>query len=322
MTTGQTSTASLNLTYEGPALAQGSMSARDLGPALQAISDLFDRAGALVYLEEVDVDVQVTATKQGSFDIGLTLELLRVTYSMLGSSATTAAVNLVQILMLAINILKTLRGDRSAFRQPETETTAQRASPYDAVLSSFSLELSDDLGELAVKLDASDDTTRQIALEAISVVRDRQAVQHIQRVAEPVRRNGVDRVIFRRPDGATESIEEEDLSSFESFPDEIQSVNTVVVRQWLSVVAPNLSGRRGRWRLSDGAKVNWYDIADQAFETEVRDGIRAFRAGDSLDCQVLHTQHMDSDGKLTIDYQIVNVFAHRSKHDTGTQLHF
>ena len=302
-------------------MAQGSMSARDLGPALHAISDLFDRAGRLVYLEEVDVDVQVTATKQGSFEIGLTLELLRVTYSMLGSSSTTAAVNLVQIVMLAINILKTLGGDRSAFLQPETETAAQREPPYDAVPSSFSLELSDELGELAVNLDAPDDTTRQIALEALSVVRDRQAVQHIQRVAEPVRRNGVDRVTISRPDGATESIEEEDLPSLGPFPDEIESVNTVVFRQWLSVVAPNLSGRRGRWRLSDGAKVNWYDIADQEFETEVRDGIRAFRAGDSLDCEVLQIQHMDSDGRLTLDYEIVRVFDHRTKHDNGTQLH-
>ena len=265
--------------------------------------------------------VQVTATKQSSFDIDLTLELLRVTYSMLGSSLTTAAVNLVQIVMLAINILKTLGGDRSAFRHPGTGNAAQREPPYDVVPSSFRLALSDELGELAVNLDASDDTTRQIAHEALSVVRDRQAVQHIQRVAEPVRRNGVDRVTISRPDGASESIEEEDLPSFGPFPDEIESVNTVVFRQWLSVVAPNLSGRRGRWRLSDDANVNWYDIADQAFETEVNDGIRAFRVGDSLDCEVLQTQHMDSDGRLTLDYQIVRVFNHRTKHDNGTQLH-
>ena len=303
-------------------MAQGSMSARDLGPALQAIGDLFDRAGALVYLEEVDVDVQVTATKQGSFEIDLTLELVRVTYSMLGSSLTTAAVNLVQIVMLAINILKTLRGDRSAFRQSETEADAQREPLHDAVPSSFRLELSDESGALTVDLDASDDTTRQVALEALSVVRDRQAVQHIQRVAEPVRRNGVDRVTVSRPDGATESIEEEDLPSFGPFPDETEPVNTVVSRQWLSLVAPNLSGRRGRWRLSDGANVNWYDIADQTFETEVNDRIRAFRVGDSLDCEVHQAQRMDSNGKLTMDHKIVRVFAHRSRHDTGTQSRF
>lgn len=298
------------------------MSARDLGPALQAISSLFDRAGALVYLEEVDVDVQVTATKQGSFEIDLTLELLRVTYSILGSSPTTAAVNLVQIVMLAINILKTLGGDRSAFRQPETETAAQREPPYDTAPSSFSLELSDELGELAVNLNATDDTTRQIALEALSVVKDRQAVQHIQGVAEPVRRNGVDRVTISRPDGVTESIEEEDLSSLGPFPGESNDLRINVLRQWLSVVSPNLSGRRGRWRFSDGSKVNWYAIIDQGFANEVADGAVAFRAGDSLDCEVHQTQRMDSNGKLTIDYQIFKVFAHQSKHENGTQLRF
>jgi len=298
------------------------MSARDLGPALQAISDLFGRAGALAYLEEVDVDVQVTATKQSSFEIDLTLELLRVTYSMLGSSSTTAAVNLVQIVMLAINILKKLGGDRSIFRQPESETAVQQELPDDVVPSHFGLTLNDELGELGVNLEASDDTVRQIAIEALSVVRDRQSVQHMRRVAEPVRRDGVDRVTISRPDGVAESIEEEDLPSFGPFPEEVESINTTVFRQWLSVVAPNLSERDGRWRLSDGARVNWYAIADHEFEAEVKEGVIAFRAGDSLDCEVLQTQQIDSDGRLTLDFQIIRVLSHRTKHDNSTQLSF
>ena len=101
-------------------MAQGSMSARDLGPALQAISDLFDRASVLLYVEEVAADVQVTATRAGSFDIALTLELLRVTSTMLGGSPATAAVNLVQIVMMVVTILKKLRGNRAVLEQPET----------------------------------------------------------------------------------------------------------------------------------------------------------------------------------------------------------
>ena len=322
MTTDLRSTTSLTLSYEGPALVQGSMSARDLGPALQAIGDLFDRASVLVFREEVDVDVQVRATRQGSFEIDLTLELLRLTFSLLGSSSTTAAVNLVQIVMLAIAILKRMRGDRPLSPPPEAQPTVQ-AEPYDDVESSrFTLNVSDALGDLGVDIDASDDTVREIALESLSLVRDRQAVQHIQRVAEPVRRNGVDRATIRRADGVTESIEEEDLPSFGPFPEDYESVNTTVIRQWLTLVSPNLINIDGRWRLWDGQRVNWYAILDYDFVSDVTDGIIAFRAHDALYCEVRQTQRIDSDGKLTADFEITRVLDHRSMREGGTQLRF
>ena len=291
-------------------MAQGSMSARDLGPALQAISDLFDRASVLLYVEEVAADVQVTAIRPGSFDIALTLELLRVTSAMMGGSPATAAVNLVQIMMMAVTILKRLRGNRAVLEQPETQIVEE--------LTSGALKL----GDLEASWEASDDTTRQIMLEAISMAKDPPSLHHIRKVAEPVGRQGIERLSIRRFSGITEAIEEADLSSLGPFPGESNQLNITVLRQWLSVVSPNLSERTGRWRFSDGARVNWYSITDQEFAKEVKDGIRAFRAGDSLDCEVHQTQRMDSNGKLTMDYQIVKVFDHRSKHDTGTQLRF
>ena len=286
------------------------MSARDLGPALQAISDLFDRASVLLYVEEVAADVQVTAIRPGSFDIALTLELLRVTSAMLGGSPATAAVNLVQITMMAITILKRMRGSRAILEQPEARIVDE--------LTSGSLRL----GDLEASWEASDDTTRQIILEAISVAKDPPSLHHIRKVAEPVGRQGVERLSIRGPSGVTEGIEKADLSSLGPFPGESNQLSITILRQWLSVVSPNLSERKGRWRFSDGARVNWYAIIDQEFAKEVEDGVRAFRAGDSLDCEVHQTQRMDSNGKLTMDYQIIRVFAHRSRHDTGTQLRF
>ena len=310
MTTEQTSTASLNLTYEGPALVQGSMSARDLGPALQAISDLFDRASVLLDMEEVAADVQVTATRSGSFDIALTLELLRVTSVMLGGTPTTTAVNLVQMIMMVVAILKRLKGNRAVLEQSETQILEE--------LTSGSLRL----GDLEASWVASDDTTRQILIEAVSIAKDPPALHHIRKVAEPVGREGVERLSIRRSGDIIETIEKADLSSLGPFPGESNQLSVTVLRQWLSVESPNLSARKGRWRFSDGARVNWYSIADQEFVKEVADGTRAFRAGDSLDCEVHQNQRMDSNGKLTMDYQIIKVFSHRSKHETGTQMRF
>ena len=322
MTTEQTSAASFTLKYDGPALAQGSMSTRDLGPALQAIGDLFDRASELVHLEDVNVDVQVTATRQESFDVELTLELFRVTYSMLGSSSATAAVNLVQIVMLAISILKGLRGDRSEFRQQETEATGQREPTTIVPPSSFSLKMSDELGLLDLSLDASDDTMRRFASEALSVVGDRQSLQHIRKVAEPVRRNGVDSVSIIRPDGVTESIEEEDLPYFGPFPEDDEPIRVSVLTQWLTVVSPNLSETDGRWRFRDGGKVNWYAITDSYFAEKVADRSIVFRAGDVLECEVRRTKRIGEDGKDKTEYEVIKVVAKLPMDDQGSQLSF
>ena len=291
-------------------MVQGSMSARDLGPALQAISDLFDRASVLLDMEEVAADVQVIATRSGSFDIALTLELLRVTSVMLGGTPTTAAVNLVQMMMMVVAILKRLKGNRAVLEQSETQILEE--------LTSGSLRL----GDLEASWVASDDTTRQILIEAVSIAKDPPALHHIRKVAEPVGREGVERLSIRRSGDIIETIEKADLSSLGPFPGESNQLSVTVLKQWLSVESPNLSARKGRWRFSDGARVNWYSIADQEFVKEVADGTRAFRAGDSLDCEVHQNQRMDSNGKLTMDYQIVKVFSHRSKHETGTQMRF
>ena len=291
-------------------MVQGSMSARDLGPALQGMSDLFDRASVLLYVEEVAADVQVTATRPGCFEIAFTLELWRETSAILGGTPATAAVNLVQIVMMAVTILKGLRGNRAILERSETQIVEE--------LTSGSLKL----GNLEASWEASDATTRQVLLEAVSIAKDPPTLHHIRKVAEPVSRDGVDRLSIRRSGGITEAIEKADLSSLGPFPEESNQLSINVLRQWLSVESPNLSARKGRWRFSDGARVNWYSIADQEFVKEVADGTRAFRAGDSLDCEVHQNQRMDSNGKLTMDYQIIKVFSHRSKHETGTQMRF
>ena len=310
MTTGETSNATLNLAYEGPALAKGSMSARNLAPALQGISDLFDRTSTLLYVEDVTADIQVTATRPGSFEVALTLEIWREISAALGGTPATAAVNLVQIMMMSVTILKGLRGNRTVLKQPETQIVAD--------ISSGSLKL----GNLEASWEASDETTRQILLGAISVAKDPTSVHNIRKIAEPVSRDGIERLAIRRSGGVAEAIEKVDLPSFGPFPGESNQLGVTVLRQWLSVASPNLTKRKGRWRFSEGAKTNWYAIADLEFVKEVADGDRAFRAGDTLDCEVRQIQSIDANGNLRMDYEIAKVYAHRSKYETGAQLRF
>ena len=49
------------------------MNAKDLGPALLAISSLCQEANRVLTGEDANVEMQVTATGEGSFEIGLEL---------------------------------------------------------------------------------------------------------------------------------------------------------------------------------------------------------------------------------------------------------
>jgi hypothetical protein len=63
------SRASFTIAYDGPALRDGAMDVRDLAPALLAVGQLFDAANTVLNQNEARVNVNVTATGDGSFEI-------------------------------------------------------------------------------------------------------------------------------------------------------------------------------------------------------------------------------------------------------------
>jgi hypothetical protein len=89
------------VTYDGPALADGRMPVRDLAPALLALGDLFAEASALVYPEREPVALNIKATQEGSFVVQLILESAwDDVLDIFNSDAATALVNLKEIILL------------------------------------------------------------------------------------------------------------------------------------------------------------------------------------------------------------------------------
>ena len=113
MTTGSSSLSALSLSYEGPAMSEHSMSVRELGPALVAMGELFDRANYLVNDDEATIDLKITATRPGSFEIELAVEMVRLATTMFSSQLITSALNLRQVVMASITWLKFLRGSHA-----------------------------------------------------------------------------------------------------------------------------------------------------------------------------------------------------------------
>ena len=63
--------AAFSITYEGEALEQGSMSVRDLAPALMSMADLFEAVCEVLNGKSAPIDVHVVATSEGSFEVDL-----------------------------------------------------------------------------------------------------------------------------------------------------------------------------------------------------------------------------------------------------------
>ena len=287
------------------------MSVRDLAPSLQALGELFDRASFLLYSNGAVTDLKVTATPPGSFEVVLSIEMVRIAATMLASPLLTSALNVREMIVIALSVLKHIKGDRAILRSQSNEQTIQEMAKANLRL-----------GNLELSMQASDETTRQVLLAALTLVKDQQIRGAFRRVAEPVGRDGVERLSVKEDRNELESIGKQDLPSFGPLPEENDVVDAIIPRQWLKVVSPHLGEQNGRWKFHDGNRVNWYSIRDQSFENEVKKGARGFRYGDILECQVRQIQQVFSGGRIKTDFEILRVFAHRSVSDEGTQSQF
>ena len=134
------STSALTLSYEGPALAENAISVRDLGPALVALGNLFDRPSSLLLFgEKATTDLKVTTTRSGSFEIDLVLQMGFVASNLLTSPLVVSALNLRQVTAMAIGLCKRLR-EPDDERNGQSDREAAEAIEHVAVrLGDFEL---------------------------------------------------------------------------------------------------------------------------------------------------------------------------------------
>ena len=309
MTTDASSSSQFTLSYEGTALADHSMSVRDLAPALVALGELFDRSNYLVNDDRATIDLKITATGPGSFGIELVVEMVRLTTNIFAGPVVTSALNLRQIVVLCITSLKYLKGDHALL-------TNQSDEQFVEAMETVDLKIRD----IELRSVASPETTR-LALQTIHrVSRDPPFRENVRRVVAPVSQNGIDRVEFKDSKNVLESVEEDDLPSFDPFPEESDISAFIIPRQALKVISPYLGPGTGQWRLHDGDRANRYDMMDPNFANDVKNSVVDFRSGDFLECQVRHIQWIESDGNIRTTREILRVLRHRPRTNGGVQL--
>ena len=280
----------LDILYDGPALADGSMDVRDLAPAMMAVGSFFEAANRLTNGDRATINVNVRATSAGSFHIAFeviqNIESTGILGADIGDFLTVA--NDLKALLVGgggvaggiILLLKHLRN-----RTPRVT------------------KVNESLYTLTV-----DGETYEVPLELLRVYQDVNARRAVQNMVLPVNNPGVDRFVVREGDSVVHSVTKADVGAFAFYQNQ-DLVLDEVRRQAFSIVT--LAFReRNKWRLTDGESDFSVSMLDEGFRRRVDGNEVAFSRGDVLVCD-LRTRQWQTEAGIRTEYEVVRVVEYR-----------
>lgn len=280
------------ITYDGPALAAHAMDVRELAPALLAFGDLCEEAGRALFGEHIRVRVDVRASfRTGSFgiDLSVSTQLAQQVMAWLAGGEATAIANGKTILEVIgiggaglIAVLRWLRNRR--IKRVETVAEGRRLTVED--------------GESL------------IVEERVIVLMQRRAVREaLQRVIEPIERDGIERLALGDDETIGAMIERHEAAWFHAPPPEDALILEEVRIIPFSIVS--LSFREdNKWRLFDGQNTVFVQMADQEFLQRIDRNLARFAKGDILLAET-RVAHWNTPSGLRTDYTILRVLEHR-----------
>lgn len=285
--------AELTLSYDGPALTNGSMDVRDLAPALLAAGNLVEAINRVVNGETATANVHVRTVSPGSFSIGLDVwvAFLQTVRDILAGPDGTAAANIVTIVTGAkailggvgvIYLVKWLKG--------QSPTAIKRKGD----------------GRVSVELDGRQIEVDEIVARVAIDVSVRLALERV--IAEPLSKEGIETVDLGS-EGKLERIEKAEGYSFLAPPDREGGAYEYRFRAPFSIIS--LSFKEGnKWRLHDGKAAFNVTVTDNAFLERIDRSEVSFSKGDILICDVRVVTRQDMRG-LKAEYFVERVIEQR-----------
>lgn len=271
-----------SVSFEGEAFASHTMDVRDLGPALIALGQAFDRANSLLNGNRSTISLNIRATRPASFELVLVLQqVLQGASDILDGQFLTKAAVLTELIVGGstigagmITVLKRLRG-----RRPHIVEENESGIVLEA--DKLRITMSPDVAKLIV------DTP----------IRDQ-----ISAFTRPLYKEGARRLVFKQDNKELESVTRAEVAYFNTESEENDVTEYIIPKQRLQITNPAFEKQR-KWRLSDGANVRWYSIEDEAFVNAVEEGLR-FGKHDILVCEVVMTQRLDEEGNLRQEHSV------------------
>jgi len=284
------SKASFTIAYDGPALRDGAMDVRDLAPALLAVGQLFDAANSVLNGDNARINVQVTSTGQGSFEIFFDLlqTLPQQIVGIFSGEVVTAALNLKELVFTSgvgglVWLIKYLRGRK--------------------------IERSEQLSESMIRLTIEGESI-EVPIALLRLYQDIAVRTALQRVVdEPLKREGIDVFEIRENKRPIITVIQSEAIYFAK-PELADEVLIQETRRSAFSIISLAFKEDNKWRLFDGNTQISALIEDQSFLQRVDANQIAFAKGDILLCDVRVTQKRTGEG-LRTEYVVEQVIEHR-----------
>lgn len=276
---------SMEVYFSGPAVEAHSMSVRDLAPALLGFSDAIDRYKELNY-PFLNLDVKITATRAGSFDV--VLQLLGTMVSLGQGMNPSDVVQLASGLMEVIKILL------ARFQQ----TGDIKPGPHE-VIEQTSTRVKLSLGPLNLDVER----------DAYKASRDGKIINSLGAASQPATLEGYDPIRFIHHDSNSREIIDAQASTamIEARVSE-QPIDPSIETTTLQI--DTIQSRSVKWKFRKGDETFWCEILDKAFLNRWRNHQEPFYNDDLLRVD-LQTEQYVQDGQLkTGDRRILKVYDH------------
>ena len=285
MTLNTSNPTEFDISYDGPALADGRMNVRDLAQAMMAVGSLFESTNELLNGDRAAVNINVRATSSGSFHI-----LFEILQNSGVNSITDVISTANQIVTLIIGsgtiavglfaLVKWLRG-----RSPRVEQ----------------------INEGMFRLTLENGESYDIPAELLRMYQDANVRAALAGIVRPVKEEGIDVLEIREQDDAIIEVTKSDVEYFDA-PQLQELILDETRTQAFSIIS--LAFREGnKWRLTDGQATFSVSMIDKDFQQRVDNNELAFAKGDVLVCDMRTVQWQTIQG-LKTEYEIVSVNRH------------
>lgn len=279
--------------YDGPALNNSEMNVKELAPALLSLGELFEEANKIINKEEVNIVVNIKATRPGCLyiDLSVVQSTIETAMSLFNSDSVTAITNAAGILSVLgisgggglIGLIKWL-GNRKIKSVTKIEGEG------------FKLETED--GDIKY--------TNEKEIKLFSSISIR---KKIEAVVKPLKSDGVEKMKFISKEDETE-ITKNQVNIFTAPDIEEELIGEKEIEMNLQIV--NISFQKdGKWRFNDGNAIFFADILDENFNKQVEENEKVFAKDDLLKVRA-RMQQFISNGLIKTDYTILEVLEHRS----------
>lgn len=284
--------AQFSIIYDGEAVDEGSIDAKELAPALLALAEVIEEAQPLIPELDARISLRVRSDfERGSFEIHLELAKIYQQFRELFSGQDASAfANLFQILGIAglAGVLGLFQLIKKSKGRKTSSVTIER-------------------GERVKITFEGDDEPVETERRTWQLFQNLRVRKAIEQVIAPLFHKGIDSFEIKHRGRQTLKVSEDEAKYFVA-PTEHEGETVTEVDTRVSIVVANFQPGN-KWRVSDGSRTIYVAMEDPNFVRAVQTGQEAFRKGDILYVRLRTRQWIEGED-LRAEHSIVKVERH------------